>query len=249
MADTPEASSSGSRGRGRGKSRGGLGKYLRARGRGRGFGRPAEFTTRLLLDGEGRPQLTEEEEAEHAKELAQKFSRRQLGTNADRYKEEEPELGSDGEPILEPEVDLSEFLDKQKISDAAGPTERIAEQKDYDEDDVDTSLAHITSGDGRNHLQASSKKGKIAQIAWDDELDDMSREKNAAEATWDLKTRFRAKSEKLKTKPITPTPASATRSRKPELQDAPALPLPVDPRAPPKSQIDEMEDFLDDLLS
>lgn len=84
------------RGRGRGKSRGGLGKYLRARGRGRGSGRPAEFSTRLVLEGERRPSLTEEEEAELAKELAEKYSRRQLGTNADRYKEEEPELDSDG---------------------------------------------------------------------------------------------------------------------------------------------------------
>jgi hypothetical protein len=78
--------------RGRGKSRGGLGKYLRARGR-RGGGRPAEFRERLVLEGE-RPDEEDEEEAE---EREKKYSRRQLGTNADRYKEEEPELGSDGE--------------------------------------------------------------------------------------------------------------------------------------------------------
>ena len=83
--------------RGRGKSRGGLGKYLRARGRGRGFGRPAEFTTRLVLEGERKPDLDDEEETERSKDLAQKFSRRQLGTNADRYNEEEIELDSDGE--------------------------------------------------------------------------------------------------------------------------------------------------------
>ena len=83
------------RGRGRGKSRGGLGKYLRARGRG-GRGRPAEFSTRLVLEGERKPELTEEEEAELAREIREKYSRRQLGTNEDRYKEEEVELGSDG---------------------------------------------------------------------------------------------------------------------------------------------------------
>jgi hypothetical protein len=83
------------RGRGRGRSnRGGLGKYLRARGRGRGFGRPAEFSKRLLLEGEG-PQVEGEDE-EIAAERAAKFSRRQLGTNADRYAEPEPELDSDG---------------------------------------------------------------------------------------------------------------------------------------------------------
>lgn len=86
------------RGRGRGKSRGGLGKYLRARGRGRGMGRPAEFGTRLLLEGEGKQPLTEEEEVELARETAAKYSRRSLGTNADRYKEEEVELDLDGAP-------------------------------------------------------------------------------------------------------------------------------------------------------
>ena len=79
-------------GRGRGKSRGGLGKYLRARGRGRGRGRPAEFGRRLVLEEEQEVELTEEE----AKDLEQKYARRQLGSNADRYVEPEPELDSDG---------------------------------------------------------------------------------------------------------------------------------------------------------
>lgn len=95
-APPSEASASSPRGRGRGKSRGGLGKFLRARGR-RGGGRPAEFKERLLLDGE-RP-ADDEDEAE-AEERERKYSRRQLGTNADRYEEAEPELGSDGECIV-----------------------------------------------------------------------------------------------------------------------------------------------------
>lgn len=92
-ADTSAAAGTRGRGRGRGKSRGGLGKYLRARGRGRGGGRPAEFHKRMVLEGEGQEELDEEEQ----RELQQKFSRRQLGTNADRYTEQEPELDSDGE--------------------------------------------------------------------------------------------------------------------------------------------------------
>lgn len=95
-ADGPSPSRGRGRGRGRGKSRGGLGKYLRARGRGRGGGRPAEFRERLLLDGERTEELDEEE----AQELQQRYSRRQLGTNADRYVEDEPELDSDGKPFL-----------------------------------------------------------------------------------------------------------------------------------------------------
>lgn len=93
--DASPSTPSSSTGRGRGKSRGGLGKYLRARGiRGGGGGRPAVFTERLVLEGERRP--GDEEDAEFAAEIEQKFSRRQLGTNQDRYKEEEPELDSDG---------------------------------------------------------------------------------------------------------------------------------------------------------
>jgi len=82
------------RGRGRGKSRGGLSKYLRARGRGRG-GRPAEFHKRLVLEDEEEIDL--DPDSEEAKELQKKYARRQLGSNADRYVEPEPELGSDGE--------------------------------------------------------------------------------------------------------------------------------------------------------
>jgi hypothetical protein len=85
------------RGRGRGKSRGGLGKYLRARGRGRGRGRPAEFGKRLVLEDEEEVELDpNSEEAAEVREFQQKFSRRQLGSNTDRYAEPEPVLNSDG---------------------------------------------------------------------------------------------------------------------------------------------------------
>ncbi|KAF9040038.1 hypothetical protein BJ165DRAFT_1416442 [Panaeolus papilionaceus] len=197
--------------RGRGKSRGGLGKYLRARGRG-GRGRPAEFGTRLLLEGEGKQELDEEEEAELKQELAAKYGRRGLGTNADRYKEEEPELDSDGEAIVEPEVDLSTFLEKQRIAEDIGPVASAKEKKDYDENDVDTSISHMLASRGISK-PIVPQKGKVEVIEWDEKLDEMTREKKAAEATWDLKTRFRAKSEKLKTKPVTPASASS-RSKK-----------------------------------
>ena len=95
MADEGTSTADGAsrgRGRGRGKSRGGLGKYLRSRGRGRGYGRPAEFTKRLVLEDEEDVELDQEK----AEELHRKYGRRQLGSNADRYVEPEPELGSDG---------------------------------------------------------------------------------------------------------------------------------------------------------
>jgi hypothetical protein len=92
----PPSQASSSRGRGRGKSRGGLGKYLRARGRGRGRGRPAEFKERLVLENEQKVEMDEEEAQEYAREMERKYGRRQLGTNADRYAEPEPELDSEG---------------------------------------------------------------------------------------------------------------------------------------------------------
>ena len=94
MSESVDATSSPARGRGRGrgKSRGGLGKYLRARGRGRGRGRPAEWGQRLVLEGEKEVEMDDEER----QEFEQKYARRQLGSNADRYVEPEPELDSGG---------------------------------------------------------------------------------------------------------------------------------------------------------
>ncbi|EGN92604.1 hypothetical protein SERLA73DRAFT_190779 [Serpula lacrymans var. lacrymans S7.3] len=225
------------RGRGRGKSRGGLGKYLRARGRGRGFGRPAQFTQRLVLEDEETIEL--DPDSEEAKELQRKYARRQLGSNADRYAEVEPELGSDGEEIREPEVDLSAFLERQKLSDDSGPS-TVSPPVD-DDDDIDHSLDHISS-----HRQpvSQSKKGRVQTLEWDEALEEMSREKAAAEATRDLKTRFRAKSEKLRLKPAI---LGSNRERKLDNGYVEAPPLPVEsPRqADPKT---EMQDFLDDLL-
>ncbi|KAG2742694.1 hypothetical protein P692DRAFT_20747681 [Suillus brevipes Sb2] len=221
------------RGRGRGKSRGGLGKYLRARGRGRG-GRPAEFHQRLVLEGEQAVDL--DPDSEEAKELQQKYSRRHIGSNADRYQELEPELDSDGEEIREPEVDLSSFLARQRLSDLSETTVAAAAQ--VDDDDIDHELAHISS---HRVAPPTSQKGRIQAIEWDAELEEMSREKAAADASRDLKARFRAKSEKLKAKPL----FSRVTKQDDEYSEAPALPNDT-PRKTPKV---EMEDFLDDLLN
>jgi len=143
------------------------------------------------------------------------------------------------------------------------------------DDDVDHELAHISS---HRNPPSTSHKGRIQMIDWDAELEEMSREKAAADASrgdlptrngssvddwwWfiDLKARFRAKSEKLKAKPI------SVRDRKygsllilttalrllnasyialgDSYVEAPALPTDA-PRKEPK---EEMEDFLDELL-
>lgn len=221
-------------GRGRGRNRGGLGKYLRARGRGRG--RPAVFTTRLLLEGEGDHEETEEEVAERSR----KFSKRELGSNADRYLESEPELDSDGKPIIDPEVDLSAFLERQRISEF-GPS-LPPPIDDVDQDDVDHSLAHISS----QSRPTGPQKGKVKVIEWDEELQKMSREKASAEAISDLKSRFRAQSTKLRN----PIIDNRNRDRKADTYiEAPPLPLQDGSVPPQKDRKQEMEDFLDDLLT
>ncbi|KAG1901238.1 uncharacterized protein F5891DRAFT_1223940 [Suillus fuscotomentosus] len=216
--------SSHTRGRGRGKSHGGLGKYLRARGRGRG-GRPAEFHQRLVLEGEQAVDL--DPDSEEAKELQQKYARRHIGSNADCYAELEPELDSDGEEIRKLEVDLSSFLARQVIG-----------LPPVDDDDIDHELAHISS---HRIPPLTSQKGRVQAIEWDAELEEMSREKAAADASRDLKARFRAKSEKFKVKPL----FSRDTKQGDNYSEAPALPNDT-PRKAPKV---EMEDFLDDLLS
>lgn len=93
--------------------------------------------------------------------------------------------GKKGEPIVEPEVDLSNLLERQRLADDTGlPSIPGASKDDKDDEDVDTSLAHISSYPPRLGSQATSKKGKVEQIVWDEELDRMNREKKAAEAAW-----------------------------------------------------------------
>ncbi|KAJ8690827.1 hypothetical protein PTI98_012226 [Pleurotus ostreatus] len=236
------SSDSRGRGRGRGKSRGGLGKYLRAKGR-RGGGRPAVFGKRLLLDGEEPP---DEEDEEAARELEQKFSRRQLGSNADRYAEPEPELDSDGEPIVEPEIDLSHFLERQRISDeSALPGIPLGKDAIEDDDeDVDHSLSKILPSSSRTPA-ASSKKGRVSQIEWDKELAQLSKEKAAADAARDLKERFSARAEHLRNKPAVPTRLTI---KEDELNLPPALPPADGSSHPQKGSKAEMEAFLDELL-
>lgn len=86
-----------------------------------------------------------------------------------------------GEQILEPEVDLSAFLERQRLAeDAPLPTPtRISE----DEDDVDHALSHISSIHTGTH---ASMKGRTQELEWTPDLDEMSKDKAAAEANWGI---------------------------------------------------------------
>ncbi|KAI0776722.1 hypothetical protein BD413DRAFT_227725 [Trametes elegans] len=241
MSEAPESpgpSAVPSRGRGRGKSRGGLGKYLRARGRGRGRGRPAEFGRRLLLEDEQPVEVDEEEQ----RELERKFARRHLGSNADRYAEPEPELNSEGEEVVDPEVDLSSFLERQRLS--PGPSS--APPPPDEDDDIDTSLARITAD---RHTASQLKKGRVQQIEWDAELEELKREKAAADATRDLKARFCAQTAKQRGRAAYRGVPNTTRKQQCDRSYVEAPPLPTDAPKAEKSEKETMQEFLDDLLN
>lgn len=77
-------------------------------------------------------------------------------------------------------MDLSRFLEKQRVTDAP---DSLLDADHDDDDDVDTSLAHITSHTSRR-TTAPSRKGKVEQVEWDEQLEFISRAKATAEATW-----------------------------------------------------------------
>ena len=74
-------------------------------------------------------------------------------------------------------MDLSKFLERQRLEDA--PESSLSLKPAVDEDDVDYSLAHIGTGD---KLEAASRKGRVQQIEWDASLEEMRREKAESEA-------------------------------------------------------------------
>lgn len=77
---------------------------------------------------------------------------------------------------------MSNFLERQRLSDEQGLS--FLSERAANEDDVDHSLAHITSGPAQKRLQTSQKKGKMEELVWNEELESMAREKAAAEAKW-----------------------------------------------------------------
>ncbi|KAJ6556419.1 hypothetical protein B0H19DRAFT_994589 [Mycena capillaripes] len=147
------------------------------------------------------------------------------------------------EPEVEPEVDLSSFVERQRISDARWHRPPIpanaTEGADCDDDDhvfERNKASHVSQGEGR-------------QIEWDEGLDELDRKKASAEAIRDLKSRFRAKSEKLR-KSATAIPHPSTSS---SIVAAPLLPLCLPngsvAQPPPKGPKEDIQDFLGDLLS
>ena len=85
-----------------------------------------------------------------------------------------------GEEIKEPEIDLSNFLARQRLDDAAGPS-ILKLTGEPDEDEVDHSLAHLNLvGSQSAH---KPMKGRVRTVEWDEELENLSREKAMADAS------------------------------------------------------------------
>jgi hypothetical protein len=53
-----------------------------------------------------------------------------------------------------------------------------------EDDDVDHSLAHISTRPQDKQIESSTRKSKKGVIEWDESLDEMKREKESAEAVW-----------------------------------------------------------------
>lgn len=83
-----------------------------------------------------------------------------------------------GEPIAEPDVDLSAFLEKQRLS----PQPLAARPPHEEADVIDESLANAYIPQRKDAI-ANMRKGKVQQVEWDDSLEALSREKAAADAT------------------------------------------------------------------
>jgi len=84
-----------------------------------------------------------------------------------------------GEEIKDPEVDLSDFLARQRLDDTADPSIPTL-TTEPDEGEVDHTLTHLKpAGPQSVH---KSMKGRVQKMEWDEELENMSREKAAADA-------------------------------------------------------------------
>ena len=88
-------------------------------------------------------------------------------------------IARSGEEIKEPEIDLSNFLARQRLDDTTSPS-ILEPTNEPDEDEVDHSLAHLNPV-GLQSVR-KSMKGRVQMIEWDEELENMNREKAIADA-------------------------------------------------------------------
>ena len=72
-------------------------------------------------------------------------------------------------------------MDRQRLVDDDAPLQTAKSKEPEDDEDIDHSLAHISA----THVGLPAKmKGKVEQVDWTPELDQMTRDKANAEANW-----------------------------------------------------------------
>ncbi|GAA6004715.1 hypothetical protein JCM10207_000991 [Rhodosporidiobolus poonsookiae] len=189
-------------------------------------------------------ELSEEDAALQA--ALDEAEKRRLGSNADRYKDDDDELarasgaaGPDGGPHVEEEVDeeeearkaaelaeLDAFRDKQRELLAKGSMEK---EEDEDDDDVDHSFAHLRIGGSKGMgVPRPDRREEDSE-----ELRVMQDEARRTQAVRDIKERFAGGA-----RPLPPSTTSSSSSRRP-------FELPPKPGVKPAKT---GQDFLDTLL-
>lgn len=76
----------------------------------------------------------------------------------------------------EPEIDLSAFLAKQQLKDDESPKPSL--HMDADEEDIDHALSSLSLSSGT----AKPRKNNTQTIQWDASMEELKKEKEAAEA-------------------------------------------------------------------
>ncbi|GAA5890980.1 hypothetical protein JCM8208_003116 [Rhodotorula glutinis] len=203
---------------------------------------------------------TADEAADHAAVDAalREAEGRRLGTNADRYREDDEErareLGlappREGDDEVDEEEErrkveeqeqLDAFLSRQRDK-LASPSDAPGEH-DEDEDDVDHSFAHLRiGGNGRMRPPPGGHKTKVETVEDKEELRRMQDEARRMQAVRDLKDRFSGSAPRSAPPPSTrPPPAASSRPSGPSATTA----APTKPIVRPAAQ---GQDFLDTLL-
>ncbi|GAA6006318.1 uncharacterized protein JCM10292_002646 [Rhodotorula paludigena] len=178
--------------------------------------------------------------------------RRRLGTNADRYKEDDDELQKalgaaaglpkegddevDEEEELrkaEEKAELDAFLQQQREK-LASPSASTATADEEDDEDVDHTFAHLRIG-GRGKMVRPTGRGRVETEEEKAELLKMQDEARRMQAVRDLKDRFSG------TAPRHPPPLAPARSAAPAANAS-------KPSKPIIQPAKKGQDFLDALL-
>ena len=76
---------------------------------------------------------------------------------------------------------MSSFLEKQRLDDTLKLDLTKESRGTLDDNDVDHSYDHLFTST-KQQVSGQNKKGKAQMIEWDDELEEMRREKEVADA-------------------------------------------------------------------